>query len=278
MFEMTANNRGESGKHDSGNPNGGKIMEVLSQNLNNYPAVLAGLSREIRTQMNAIVSFAFLLNKNEYREGEKDEFCNQIYDASEMIITLFDNFLDSTIIDTGNSKSESGNFIPDRTFNGLFSEFREVLRKEKYKDLILVVECQSFNSEEYLVDANRVTRVIRNLFQNALSNTKTGYIKIGYFFMDNRLTFYILDSGEGFDKCREFLQSQDLTDSLTRFNDIYSAINLTLTRKLIQMMNGSFWIENNGLTGSGLYLSIPVTPIVKVDSNSNRLTNSMITI
>ncbi len=34
---------------------------------------------------------------------------------------------------------------------------------------------------EYLVDTNRVTRVIRNLFQNALSNTKSGYIKVGYY-------------------------------------------------------------------------------------------------
>ena len=68
-----------------------------------------------------------------------------------------------------------------------------------------------------------------------------------------------------------------LTVSLEMFNDIYAAINLALTSKLIQMMNGSFWIEKNGLTGTGLYFSIPVKPAIKNDSNTNRLTNTMIT-
>ena len=62
MFEMTTNGRVEAGKHDSGNPNSGKIMDLISQKLSNYPAVLAGLSREIRTQMNAIVAFALMRN------------------------------------------------------------------------------------------------------------------------------------------------------------------------------------------------------------------------
>lgn len=275
---MTVNYREESAKSDSGNGNGIKPMESASQKIINYPSVLAGLSREIRTQMNAIVAFSFLQNNNDFNTPEKEEFSNQIYDACEMIITLLDNFLDSAIIDTGDSKCESGNYYPDKIFDTLFSEFREVLRKEKHKDLDLVVESQPSNPGEYLIDTNRVTRVIRNLFQNSVNNTKSGYIKTGFSFSDNTLTFHILDSGEAFEKCREFLYTRDLADSLSKYNDIYAAINLTLTRKLIQVMGGSVWIEKNGLSGTGLYFSIPVIPGSKTENNNCRKSNTLITI
>jgi two-component system sensor histidine kinase EvgS len=228
--------------------------------------------------MNAIVAFSFLLNKKEYSEEEREEFSNQIYSSCEQVISLFDNFLDSAIIDTGNSGTESGICNPNEEFNNLFSEFRETLKKEKYKDVILVSDNQTFQNSEYLIDTNRVTRVIRNLFQNALNNTKSGYIKIGYFIKNDKLTFFIVDSGQGYYKCKEFLQSQDMTQSLSKFNDTFTAVGMTLTRKLIQMMEGSIWIESNGLTGSGIYFSVPVSSAVNSEDAMNKFSNTMSTI
>jgi len=277
MFNLSGNNKGESVKPDTTGQASEKVLQPLNQNLINCPAVLSGMSREMRTQMNSIVAFAYLLNKKEYTDEEKDDFSLQIYNSCQQMICLFDNFLDSAVIDTGNSKTEARICNPDKTFGDLFTEFREELRKDKYKDIILVAENQPLKNGEYLVDANRVTRVIRNLFQNALSNTKSGYIKVGYYVRSGELTFYILDSGEGYSRCREFLQTQDLAESLSKFNDTYSAMNLILTRNLIKMMNGSVWIECNGLKGSGIYFSIPVSTS-DVESLPKEYTNSMIAI
>jgi signal transduction histidine kinase len=93
-----------------------------------------------------------------------------------------------------------GNILDD-----LLSEFRVILKREDHKDLVLVLENQANKQLEVLIDSNRVNRVIRSLFQNALHNTKSGYIKIGYYFRDGNVTFYVLDSGHGYQKCREFL-------------------------------------------------------------------------
>ncbi len=255
-----------------------KAENLFSQNMIDCPSILTGMSREMRTQMNAIVAFSFLLNKKEYNEEEREEFSNQIYSSCEQIISLFDNFLDSAIIDTGNSRTESGICNPNEEFNNLFSEFRETLKKEKYKDVILVSDNQTFQNSEYLIDTNRVTRVIRNLFQNALNNTKSGYIKVGYFIKNDKLTFFVVDSGQGYFKCKEFLQSQDLTQSLSKFNDTFTAVSMALTRKLIQLMEGSVWIESNGLTGSGIYFSVPVSSAVNTEDAMNKFSNTMSTI
>jgi len=278
MFDLSVHNKGESEEDGSKSKDSAKRAEPFAQNMICCPSILTGLSREMRTQMNAIVAFSFILNKKEYSDKEREEFSDLIYNSCEQIISLFDNFLDSAIIDTGNSKTESEICNTDMFFNDLFSEFREILKKERYRDVILMSESQTINNPEYLIDLSRLTRVIRNLFQNALSNTKSGYVKVGYYFSDKKLTFFILDTGQGYLKCKEFLQSQDINQSLARFNDTFTAVSMALTRKLVQLLNGSIWIECNGMTGSGIYFSVPVTAAVNIEDSVNKFSNTMSTI
>jgi signal transduction histidine kinase len=251
---------------------------VTKNSMVNCPTILSGMSHEIRTHMNAIVAFAFLMNRDGCNESEREEFSNQILISCEQLIGLFDNFFDSAIIDTGNSKAEYKVCKLNKFLDELLSEFREVLRKEAHKDITLVTENSFSEPVDIFIDSDRVFRVIRSLFQNALNNTKSGYIKIGYYFRDNQLTFYILDSGQGYFKCKEFLHTDDLNESLSKYNDTASAINLILARKLIQVLNGSIWIECNGLTSSGIYFSIPVKIAESSDVSINKYSNSMIAI
>jgi K+-sensing histidine kinase KdpD len=275
MFDISAHSKGEAGESGQKRKDAGKMTESIDQNVVRCPSILTGMSREMRTEMNAIVAFSFLLNKKEYNDDEREEFSKHIYASCEKIISLFDNFLDFAIIDTGNSRSESGICNPNEVFNDLFSEFRELLKQDRYKDVILVSENQTFNNTEYVIDLNRVTRVIRNLFQNALNSTNSGYIKVGYDLHVDRFTFYIVDSGHEYFKCKEFLQSQDMAQSLSKFNDASTAINLALIRKLVQLMEGSIWIECNGLSGSGIYFSIPAGKTVDSENTVNKFSNTM---
>ena len=253
-------------------------MNSLKNNMINCPTVLAGMSHEMRTHMNAIVAFSFLMKENCNNDSDREEFSNQILSSCEQLIELFDSFLDSAIIDTGNSKTDSEICKLDNILDGLLSEFREIIRKEDRKDLELVTEFQLSDSIEVFIDKNRVFRVIQSLFQNSIKNTKSGYIKIGYYLRDDKLTFYVLDSGQGYFICKEFLHTEDLNESLFRHNDTYTAINITLAKKLIQMLGGSIWIECNGLTGAGIYFSVPVKMIVSSDININKYVNTMIAI
>jgi len=278
MFDLSENNKGEAGRSGSGIRETGRSSVSFSQVISGCPPILTGLSREMRTQMNAIVAFTFLLSKKEYSEEEREEFINQIYSSCEQIIGMFDDFLDSAIIDAGNSGSEPAVCNPDEMFGALFSEFRETLRKDKYKDIILVHDSPAFQNSDYLIDAKSVARVIRNLFRIALGNTKSGYIKPGYSLRNGRLTCFILDSGQGYVKCREFLQSHDMCQSLSKFNDTSTAVSMALTRKLVQMMEGSLWIECNGISGSAIYFSVPVICASNSENEMNRFSNTMSTI
>jgi K+-sensing histidine kinase KdpD len=247
-------------------------------NMINCPTLLTGMSHEMRTHMNSIVAFSFLMNNSGFNENEKEEFSNHILTSCEQLMYLFDNFLDSALIDTGNSKTDLRKCKVSNILDDLLSEFRVILKREDHKELVLILENQLSNQAEVYIDSNRVARVIRSLFQNALFNTKSGYIKIGYYFKDNNMIFYVLDSGHGYLKCKEFLQTENLTDSLSRHNDTCSAINLTLARKLIILMGGKVWIESNGPSGTGMYFSVPVKEAGKSNVLFNQFQNPKIAI
>jgi len=244
----------------------------------NCPSVLTGLSHEMRTHMNAIVAFTFLMKDSGINNTEREEFSSQILNACEQLIDLFDSFLDSAVIDTGNAKADLKICKLDIFLDDLLSEFREELHKEEHKDIELVSETQFSDSVEVIIDKNKIYRALRSLFQNSVKNTKSGYIKIGYFLRDEKVNFYILDSGQGYFKCKEFLQTQDLNESLTLHNDTYSAVNITLAKKLIQMLGGTIFIECNGLTGTGIYFSIPVKLVASSGIIINKYSNTMIAI
>ena len=275
MFDLFGHMKGNSGDPVPVLRDQVRNSDQLIEPVSGCSTVLTELSREMRTRMNAIVAFSFMMNKKEYCEPEREEFSNHIYNSCEQIISLFDNFLDSAIIDAGNSISELGVVHTGEMFADLFSEFREILKRERYKDLLLVSDNMTCQSPDFLFDANRVTRVIRNLFQIALRNTESGYIKVSYNIIDGRLKFCITDSGLGYLKCREFLQSRDMSESLAKFNDIHMAVSMALARKLIRMMDGSLWIENNGKTGSSIYFSIPVATASNHDNSINEFSSTM---
>jgi K+-sensing histidine kinase KdpD len=229
--------------------------------------------------MNAIVAFSFLMKENSSSNNtENEDFSNQILNSCEQLIGLFDSFLDSAIIDTDNYKIDLKVCKLDNILDEPLSEFREVIRKNDRKDLELITEIQFNNSSEILIDKTRVIRVIQSLFQNSLRNTKSGYIKIGYYLQDEKAVFYVLDSGQGYFKCKEYLQNENINESLSKYDDTYTAINTNLIKNLIQIMGGTIWIECNGLSGAGIYFSVPAKIVSSSQIKIKKFINSMIAI
>ena len=253
-------------------------MESLKTNLTNCSTILTGVSHEMRTHMNAIVAFSFLMKENSCNNLEREEFCGHIFSSCEQLIELFDSFLDAAKIDTGKPKSELRICRLDNMLDDLLSEFIEIIRKEGNTGLELLKDIRVPDSAKTLIDQNMILMVIRSLFRNANKNTSSGYIKIGMYSGDDKLTFYVLDSGKGFVKCKEFLYTEDINDSLALYNDTYTAINITLARQLTRIMGGKIWIEHNEADGAGIYFSIPAKITSGSNNYSKKQTNSMMVI
>ena len=250
----------------------------MNSSINNMiicPTILKGMSHEMRTHMNEIVAYSFLMKDNVCKNSDREAFGNHIFSSCEKLIGLFDSFLDSALMELENCKVELKVCQPGKIFEDICSEFREILNNEPLKELELVTGVKYNCSSEILLDNIRLLKVLRCLFQNAVKNTKSGYIKIGYSQLDNLITFYLIDSGDGYLKYKEFIESEDLNKSLVKYNDTFSAVNIILAKKLIDSLNGNMWIECNGLTGSAIYFSVPAEIVIGSSIIINQYENSV---
>ncbi|MBI5010047.1 MAG: HAMP domain-containing histidine kinase [Bacteroidia bacterium] len=150
------------------------------------------------------------------------------------------------------------------------------MQRSGKENIELITEIQNAGTNEIYIDKNKIFRVLRSLFHNSLQHTNSGYIKIGYYNTDNEITFYVLDSGQGFSKTLDFIHTNDLSDSLGRYPDLTSAMNISLAKKLIHVMNGSFNIRGNGTSGTGIYFSLPFKAFVKKDPLQKKYVNMIL--
>lgn len=237
--------------------------------------VLTGLSHEIRSYMNAIVGFSFLIEQGCMKDGVKTGYCDKILQTCTRLVDLLENYFDSALIDNKHSTVSIKPCSLNRFLDNIISEFEEALDHENSKNIVISAEKNSSDLTEVYIDCSKVFRAIRCLLQNAVNNMVSGQIKIGYRLRDNNVIFYILDPEQDYEKCREFLYSEDMDISLSRYFDTASAVNMILARKIVSLLEGKIWIDHFNINGTGIYISVPVKAIdtsgLKDEKSSNRL-------
>jgi K+-sensing histidine kinase KdpD len=236
----------------------------------NKPQIIAGVSHEVRTQMNSIVAFSYLLNNTRFSDNERQEFSDQIITSCEQLIGLFENFFDTAVLESGSSKASLRETDAGNLFESLTSEFRVLMRKKGKDNIILIQEDNLPDKLMLRIDKTRTVRILSNLFRNALDNTFSGFIKLGCTFHDEIITYYVIDSGQGFSNSSPLLLSDNPETQYSDSQDTYSAMNLILARNLILALDGKIRVETNDAGGTSVYVSLPA----KESSGLKMLTGS----
>jgi K+-sensing histidine kinase KdpD len=223
----------------------------------NKPQIIAGVSHEVRTQMNSIVAFSYLLNNTRFSEDERHEFSDQIISSCEQLIGLFENFFDTAVLESGSPKASLRETDAGKLFDSLTSEFRVLMRKKNKDNVILIQEDNLPDKLMLRIDKARTVRILSNLFRNALDSTFSGFIKIGCTYDNEMITYYIKDSGQGFSNSSRLLLSDNPEIQYSDSQDTYSAMNLILARNLILALDGTVTVETNDAGGTSVFVSLP---------------------
>ena len=256
MFE-SENKYGEqlSNKSTNGDVRTDGSVSCTDSNILNCPEIITGLSHEVRTYMNSIVAFSFLQSTDNCNINERQEYTDHILNSCDQLITLFDNFLDSALIDSEKPRANLKKREVSVILQDLVAELNGSLAKFDKKSVSLVLE-EHTEKDEVFIDEEKIFRVIKNLFHNAVEHTQSGYIKLGYKKKDSHVIFYVIDSGKGYHLNKELLEADNLTSYLVKNNSTFTTVGLILAKKLIETMSGKLWIEPNGVNGTGMYFSV----------------------
>lgn len=225
-------------------------------------AFLANMSHEIRTPMNAILGFSNLLNDKDLDKNLKGELITQINIHSNSLLNLIDNVLDMARIDSDQLKLEYVEFDVAEIIDELYDSFADNVA---YKNIDLIKnKDENYSSFTFKSDPYRIKQVLNNLLDNAIKFTDQGYVEFGYKIIKSNhkdlIRFFVEDSGIGISR----KQRKVIFDRFTKIEEnkekLYrgAGLGLTISKKIIELMEGEIWLKSVPHEGSVFYFSLPL--------------------
>lgn len=223
-------------------------------------AFLANMSHEIRTPMNGIIGFSNMLIDDGLSEEKRSAYANIIIESSQQLLTIVNDILDISKIETGQVKINIEDFNVNDTIIEMFSFYKP---KATEKGILLLPE-KGLNDNHSIVstDKAKLNQVLNNLLSNALKFTHQGHIKFGYIVINNTLEFYVKDTGIGIPKefhDKIFERFRQAESNLTRQYG-GTGLGLSISKNLVELLDGQIWFESTEGKGSTFYFSIPFKP------------------
>ena len=115
-------------------------------------------------------------------------------------------------------------------------------------------------------DKLRLKQLLTNLMTNAVRFTDKGTIRYGYNIIENRVEFFVSDTGIGIPEDKTnmiFERFQQIDNSLTRTRGGLG-LGLAICKEITKLLGGELRVESTLQKGSTFYFSIPVKPYIKL--------------
>jgi signal transduction histidine kinase/AmiR/NasT family two-component response regulator len=215
---------------------------------------LANMSHEMRTPMNAIIGMTAIGKSS--RDVEKKEYClDKIDDASTHLLGVINDILDMSKIEANKFELSSADF----NFEGMLRKVVNVINfpvEEKHQDLSVHID--KIIPPVLNGDDQRLAQVITNLLSNAVKFTpENGVIRLDTLLETEEdgictIQISVTDSGIGVSEEQQFrlFSSFEQADSSTSRKFGGTGLGLAISRHIVEMMNGSIWVESELGKGS----------------------------
>ncbi len=230
---------------------------------------LSNMSHEIRTPMNAILGFSNLLSHKEISISEKEEFVNLIRINGKNLLTLVEDIIDISKIDSGQLQVKNSPVCLHEILKEVYDSFWDDIRRRGLLNIKLYLnEGISDKKTMVLTDAFRLRQVLINLVGNGIKFTDRGFVEFGYELKNEEvLQFYIKDTGIGLPKGKE----REVFERFSKFSNdkqkmLYggTGIGLSIARDVVSLMGGKIWVESEDKVGSTFFFTIPYHKVSNV--------------
>ncbi len=226
-------------------------------------AFLFNMSHDIRTPMNAIIGYTNLAIKEKDVSDKVKEFLFKVKNSSEHLLLLVNDILDM-------SRIESGKVLINNSPQNIYTvidELRDLVSTDAAaKNQKISFTISNIENPNICCDKLHLNRILLNLLSNSLKYTpKGGLISLKveeskvHSAEETVYEFLIKDNGIGMS--REFLKK--IYEPFTRAkNSTMSGIQgtglgMTITKNLVDLMNGIINIDSKENIGTEVAVSIP---------------------
>jgi PAS domain S-box-containing protein len=224
---------------------------------------LANMSHEIRAPLNAIIGMTSLLLDTPLA-AEQHDFTDTIRTSSNTLLTLINDVLDFSKIESGKLDLEMASF----DLVSCIEETLDLFAVQAYqKGLELVYALAPHTPTTIMGDSNRLRQILTNLVSNAIKFTHTGEVEVT---VDSQLDngchwlhFAVRDTGIGISEkdTGQLFKSFSQVDASTTRRYGGTGLGLAISRRLSELMGGEMWMESEAGKGSTFHFTLQ-TPAI----------------
>lgn len=225
-------------------------LELLSKSKDNF---FASMSHEIRTPINSIIGFNELILR-ENSSIEVQEYAKNIQNASKMLLSLVNDILDLSQLETQKMELQEASYDVKDMFRDVVDIIQVRLSE---KGLHFQVYIDETLPMKLYGDERRVKQILLNLLSNAVKYTEAGTVSLSCNYdkiADDRIrmTLSVADTGMGIRK--EELET--LFDAFRRVNMEKvskiegTGLGLSITKHLVDLMDGEITVDSVYTKGS----------------------------
>ena len=224
-------------------------------------AFLANMSHEIRTPLNAIVGFSSLLTSAEISPEEREEYSAIISTNSELMLTLINDILDISRLETGKIHFA----YEDIDIPSLCQQVIMTTTHNRREGVECVFE-SSYETYTLRTDVQRLSQVLINLLTNANKFTEQGRITLSFEVLEKEgmVRFAVADTGCGIPPEKQ-AKVFDRFEKLDEFKQ-GTGLGLAICRQIVMKVGGKIWVDGTYTSGSRFVFTHPIRPLEDGDA------------
>jgi len=227
---------------------------------------LASVSHEIRTPMNAVLGMAELLLSENLNHRQR-HYAEDIRTSTMSLLGIINKILDLSKIQSG----KMGLTPVHYDFIGLVDNIGSMMRfLIKSKNVSFDVEMQGDIPRYLYGDNARLRQILLNILSNAAKFTEKGHVRLYVLVSDADIRFTVTDTGMG-------IKKEDIIDLFDAFKQAETVMNrdykgtglgLTITKALVEMMNGKIEVES--VLGQGTTVCVTIPKVIGDETKVQR--------
>ncbi len=216
------------------------------------------MSHELRTPLNAVINFTRIVADGHAGPiaPTQAQYLGYVHDSGQHLLGLINDILDLAKIEAGKMELRRENTALEPILRGIMSTAVGLTRD---KGLALKQEMEP-DLPLLHIDGTRIRQVLLNLLSNAAKFTPQGSITLRAKREGQQVIVSVQDTGIGIkaeDLPKVFEEFRQIDGSLQR-TEAGTGLGMPISKRFIELHNGTMWIESETGVGTTVYFSLPI--------------------